>query len=357
MRFTAGWIMSVVFALTVGADSAAERAFAKEVGSMQKPAFTTKGVVISVADLSLHDWPERAHAAGLTTIALSPPPDLTGFLKSESGRGFLAKCRKLGLQVEYELHATSELLPRTLFAQHPEYFRMNDQGQRTPDANLCVSSEPALEIACGNAAAMCQVLQPATHRYFFWTDDNQPLCRCPQCRGYSDSEQALLLENRLLVAIRKIDPPARLAHLAYGKTWEPPRKVKPSPGIFLEFAPFHRNHCVPLSDPANHAILEALDANLKVFSAAEAQVLEYWIDVSMVSDWKQPAKQLELNPDLLRADLRTYAARGIRQVTSFAVFLDGDYAAKYGTALIEAYGRALSAPEDNQNDSVRPAAA
>jgi len=328
----------------------AARGDAKGVSGMRTLPFVTRGVVICVDDLSLKDWPERAEAAGLTTIALSPPPGLAEFLGSQAGRDFLATCRRLEVQVEYEFHAASELLPRNLFEQHPDYFRMDDEGKRTADANLCVSSEGALEIACTNAAAMCKLLRPLRHRYFFWTDDNQPMCRCPQCREYSDSEQALILENRLLAAIRKVDPQARLAHLAYGKTWDPPRKVKPSAGIFLEFAPFHRNHRVPLTDPANKAILDGLDANLKVFAAAEAQVLEYWTDVSMASDWKKPATKLDLNVDLLRDDLRTYAARGIRQVTSFAVFLDGAYAAKYGAGLIEEYGRGFQNKDEAEGE-------
>ena len=41
--------------------------------------------------------------------------DSSHALQSDAGQSFLAKCGQLGLQVEYELHAMKELLPRDLF--------------------------------------------------------------------------------------------------------------------------------------------------------------------------------------------------------------------------------------------------
>ena len=76
--------------------------------------FRTRGVVITPADLTLEDWPERARAAGLTTIALHPTPRVVlEFVRTERGQGFLDRCGRLGLQVEYELHAMADLLPRS----------------------------------------------------------------------------------------------------------------------------------------------------------------------------------------------------------------------------------------------------
>jgi hypothetical protein len=316
-------------------------AIAKEKPKM--PFFRTRGVVVSPDDLTLGDWPERASSAGLTVIALGAAPSgLIQFIKSDSGKGFLAKCRQLGLDVEYEMHAMFELLPRSLFTENPDFFRMDDDGKRTPDANLCVHSDEALEIVCDNAVVMCKALRPTTHRYFLWFDDGQPGCRCSKCREFSDSEQALIVENRMLAAIRGFDAKARLAHLAYTRTMSPPVKVKPIPGVFLEFAPFTRSYKASLRDPSNSRDLEALDANLKVFKAEDARILEYWLDVSLFSSWKKPAVKLDLDERILRDDLRAYAKRGIRSVTTFAVFIDKDYADRYGDPPIKQYGDALA---------------
>ena len=314
--------------------------------------FQTRGVVLVPSDLTLNDWPERAKKAGLTTIALHPTPaPVMAFIASEAGQAFLGKCRDLGLEVEYELHAMGELLPRDLFAKDPSMFRMKDDGQRAADTNLCMHSAAAIEIVTENAVKIARTLRPTTGRYFYWGDDNQPWCRCPKCKGLADSDQALLLENHLLDALRKADPRAQVAHLAYGNTLEPPKQVAPQPGIFLEFAPIQRRHDVPLAAanvPENKRNLELLDANLRVFPPHTAQVLEYWLDCSLFSNWKRPAVKIPWHPEVLKADLDIYGGRGIHHVTTFAVYVDADYLRMHGEPPIEEYGAALRAWPKNR---------
>jgi len=205
--------------------------------SAAQPFFQTRGVVVVVRDLQTLDWPARAQQAGLTTIATHIfPHEIAAYLQTESGQAFLADCRRRGLQVEHELHALSDLLPRELFAKDPAMFRMDEKGQRLPDCNLCVHSAAALAVVAENAVRYTRLLPSTTGRYFYWLDDGRPMCRCPQCRGLSDSDQALLVENRVLAAIRSVEPHATLAHLAYATTLAAPAQVQPDPGIFLEFA-------------------------------------------------------------------------------------------------------------------------
>ncbi|MDD4870301.1 MAG: DUF4838 domain-containing protein, partial [Kiritimatiellae bacterium] len=329
------------------------QAWAAEPAKTDKPcAFQTRGVVLTPSDLSL-DWPERAVKAGLTTIALHPFPGVVGkFIESPDGQTFLAKCARLGLNVEYELHAMGELLPRSFFAKEPECFRINDKGVRTPEGNLCVHSARALEIVSSNAVKIARQLKPTTGRYFFWGDDGKPWCRCQQCREYSDSDQALLLENHLVRELRRVDPRAQLAHLAYHNTIKPPTHVKPEPGVFLEFAPIYRRYDMPYvqQNKANDKdSCQALVENLKVFPVETAQVLEYWLDASKFSKWKRPSVKLPWRRDVLIADAEYYARLGVRHVTTFAVYVDADYIKLYGDAFeIQEYGDVLR----NQRTSV-----
>jgi hypothetical protein len=300
-------------------------------------------VVITPEDLTLGDWPERARRAGLTTIALHPfPGRVLDFIRTAPGQGFLQRCQDLGIGVEYELHAMRELLPRTLFARDKGLFRMNEAGERVADANLCVHSPAALDIAAESAVKFAGSLRPTTGRYFFWGDDGRSWCRCPRCQELSDSDQALVFENHLLKVLRRHDPRAQLAHLAYANTLLPPPKVRPEPGVFLEYAPIHRRYDLPYreqSGPKQPDPLSALDTNLERFPADGAQVLEYWLDVSRFSTWQRPAVKLPWRREVLAADLATYAARGIRQVTSFAVYVDEDYRRRFGEpAFLQEYG-------------------
>jgi hypothetical protein len=309
------------------------------------PTLATRGVVLIPEDLTLADWPERAKQAGLSTIGIhhqNSPSAVIRWVKSDVGLQFLARCRSLGIEVEYELHAMKELLPRDQFKKAPDLFRMNDKGERIPDANCCVHSDRGLEIIGENAVQIAKVLRPTTGRYFYWGDDGRPWCQCPKCRGLSPSEQALVVANRICKALRKSDPKAQVAHLAYHNTLQPPKQVEPVDGIFLEYAPIDRRYDIPYNQQDGRDALSALDANLEVFPRDTAQVLEYWLDVSRFSRWKRPGVKLPWRKDVFLADVETYRKRGMRHVTTFAAWIDADYRQRFGDLdFIGEYGAGL----------------
>ena len=314
--------------------------------------FRMRGAVLAVEDLETADWPQLAHENGINTLGTHITPDqVLRFWESERGRKFQADCSRYGILVEHELHAMSALLPRELFAEDSAMFRMDEQGRRTADFNCCASSARALDTIASRALYYARRLSPTNHRYYFWLDDGAPVCHCPRCANLSASEQALTIENRMLDSIRTFDPQAMLAHLAYYSSLEAPRKVSPREGIFLEFAPFQRRLDQPITDSlcevsgigCNARNLFYLKQNLEVFPAETAVVLDYWLDVSMASGWKKPAVELPWHGDVFRADLDTYARLGIRNITSFAVYMDSAYFQAYpATTCLKEYGDALA---------------
>lgn len=310
--------------------------------------FKTRGLVISVTDLTYDRWPEQAAASGLTTLGIHPFPEnalyeTVEYLESDLGQNFLKRCSELGLDVEYEIHALEHLLPRDLYDTNPKMFRMNEEGERVREINFCPSNANALEIISENTVKLCRRLRPTSGRYFLWSSDNYGWCRCAKCRDLTNSDQSLTTENTVLKAIHTIDPSASLAHLAYASTVNPPQNIKPDRGIFLEFAPIHRNHATPFKEQTEcEENMENLIANLKVFGADTAQILEYWMDVSLFSDWKRPAKPIIWSDEVFKADLQTYAELGIKHITSFACFLDKEYVQAYGDHLISRYGSIIS---------------
>ena len=244
-------------------------------GRGSRNAAATRGVVVSARDLSgAFDWPRLAHAAGLTTIATHiGPRDVMPFIMSGRGERFLDACARYGLQVEHELHAIDWLLPREMFASDPSFFRMNAKGERTPDSNCCPSNPFAIEVIACRAVEAARICRSTTGRHFFWMTDNGEKCNCRKCKGLSGAEQAVIVENAIVRALRaEIDPDATLAHLAYQFTMDPPRLVKPDPALFLEFAPIERwrakgmQRREPLADGGPW--LEKLDRLLEVFPSA-----------------------------------------------------------------------------------------
>lgn len=320
----------------------------------ETPLFQTRGVVLVVRDIETLEWPQRAKRAGLTTLGTHVfPHEIAAFLKTERGEQFVQECNELGVHVEHELHAMSDLLPRDLYGRDPAMFPMDEDGNRVRDFNLCVHSEMALEIVCENAVRYTGLLRSTTGRYFYWIDDGKPMCRCPKCRGLSDSDQSLLVENRMLGAIRQVEPRATLAHLVYSTTLSPPTQVKPAEGVFMEFAPISRVYDQPFGDrearmgspPSHGELLDCLDANLEVFGRETAQVLEYWLDLSRFSGWKRDnLLPLPWHREVFVDDVNTYASRGLRHVTTFAAWLDGDYVARFGDPPVGEYGEGLRAP-------------
>ena len=315
-------------------------------------SYRNNGILLFPADVdAVPEWPEIAAKAGLNTVGIHPGGGhLEGIIEgakdwimSDDGKNFLANCRKYGIEVEYEIHAIKELVPRDLFNKHPTVFRMDKNGIRQQQHNFCTHSRQALELLAKSVVEFARIATPSTGRYYFWIDDGFTMCHPDAGDIYSDSDQALMMENYLLRELRKYDPRATIAHLAYNNTLVPPKKIKPSAGVFLEFAPISRDYTTPYSKQRTNQKNQGwnhLEKNLKVFPANTAQVLEYWTDVSKWSGWKRPFKELPWNMTgkFLKEDIEFYRGLGIKHITSFGNGLDGYYKQKFGFDFLQQYG-------------------
>ncbi len=313
-----------------------------------------RGVIIHPHELS-ESWLKQAQVLQLNVLGLHPPggPDAASNLammledlRTQRMQRLLDQAQTMGLTIEYEMHAVSYLLPRSLFASHPDLFRMNEKGERTPDFNLCASSRQALESLAESAARLAALLPSASHRYYFWLDDvTQSSCHCPHCRDLTPSDQQLLCVHAMLDGIRSVDPKASLAYIAYLDALRPPKSVQPAPGVFLEYAPIKRRLDASLNDPRcaeNQHECAPLPALLQSFGRQGAQVLEYWLDNSLLSGWKLPPKPYKLQSDVLRSDVAYYRSLGFQSITSFACYLGAEYVALHGEPDLSDYGKVLS---------------
>lgn len=326
------------------------------VGCKPQSHYQMKGVILETEDITSVEWVKMAAENGINTIGTHKMPGsktsceaMIEFMQSEEGKAFLAECEKYGIDVEHQLHVMKELLPRNLFDEDPSMFRMNEEGERVADYNCCAHSEKGLDIIAKNAVEIAKLLPPTNHRYYFWLDDGKPVCHCPQCKEFSPSEQALIIENRIIGALREFDPQAQLAHLAYHNTVQAPRKVKPAEGLFLEFAPYFRSWEHPLTEldierrgMTHGENLTCLKENLEVFDVETAVVLEYWLDVSLFSRWKKPAVELPWRKDVFLSDIDTFAKMGVKNITTFAVMMDSEYFSKYSVEPVKEYGKGLN---------------
>lgn len=310
------------------------------------------GVVIDPLELD-ETWVRRVLEGGIGLLGLHPnpkdssPEGIAAWYREEKNLRLLESLRQAGVAIEWEVHALSWLLPRALFGTHPEYFRMNEEGQRTPDHNLCCSCEDALETLRQNAAVLAALMPSDTHRYHFWLDDvSRCRCCCPRCADLTAADQALTVYNAILEGIRRTDPQARQCYLAYHDANTVPVSVTPAEGLYLEYAPFLRDHRRPLADPdcpQNAAEIKSLPALLDRFGTRDAQALDYWLDNSLFSGWTKPPKEFHMAQDVLRQDAAYYRKLGFGWITTFACYLGKEYTDLYpepeDTVL---YGKILS---------------
>jgi hypothetical protein len=300
-------------------------------------------VLVHPSELSVK-WIDRMVACGIDTLGIHPEGGsdaaktlqrLLDLLETDEYRMLIDYAKDKGLKVEYEFHAMGYLLERGLFDGHPEYFRMNDQGKRISDLNLCVSSDEALGIVADKAEKLADQLYGCDEKYFFWLDDaSGGRCLCEKCRELSAADQQMIALNAIVKKLRKKRPGAMLSYLAYYDTLDLPKKVKPEEGIFLEYAPIDKWKAAP-SDPEAHAakVQRELDARrplIEFFGKEGSRVLEYWIDNSLFSGWKKPPKPLRCDGDRALSDLKHYKALGYQDVSTFGCFLGQDYEALYG---------------------------
>ena len=284
-------------------------------------------------------WIDRAKRLGYDTLALHPRggkrapetlAEMLEWLKTPEYRSLIDYAISSGLQIEYEFHAVGYLLPRSLFDAHPEYFRMNESGERTPDSNLCFSNPDAIKIVRERAAALAKELYRSTKNFYFWADDIRgSTCLCEKCRALSAPDKNLLLMNEIADAVRAEIPSANVACLAYQDTLGVPEKIKPHDGVFLEYAPIDRDTQKPVAeqDTSKNGDIPAL---LGFYGKKNSKVLEYWMDNSMFSNWQKPPKKYEPNKEVVAADVKYYASLGFECVSSFGCFLGDDYEALYG---------------------------
>ena len=264
-------------------------------------------------------------------------------LKTPEYRALIDYAKSRGLGIEYECHAAGYLMDKSLFADHPEYFRMNSEGERTPDWNFCVSNPDALSLFAKRAAELALALYGSGKDFYFWMDDGRGIhCNCPECRSLTPSDQQYIALRAALCEIRRHIPDARMAYLAYIDTIAPPTVSHSDSGLFLEYAPFEKYTARGEDREERIAREKAMIAPLlDYFGRAGAKVLEYWYDNSLYSRWKKPPARFVLNENAMVDDVREYREMGFSRASTFACFLGEDYEELYGEADIIPFARAF----------------
>ena len=298
-------------------------------------------------------WIDRLADGGITVLGIHPtggknaPQSLAALvelMKTPEYRARIDYARARGLEIEYEIHAAGYLIPKDLYGEHPEYFRVNEDGERVCDWNFCISNPEALDLFSDRAAELAVSLYGSSPNFYFWMDDggHHTRCHCPACRKLSASDQQLTAVNAMLRKIKKKIPEARMAYLAYQETILPPTCVSPEDGVFLEYAPFEKytakgENAAELIRREQEMTIPLMD----LFGRDSAKVLEYWYDNSLYSRWKKPPAKFTLDGETMKKEISQYRDLGFRSVATFACFLGADYEELHGAFDIGPFAEAV----------------
>jgi hypothetical protein len=223
------------------------------------------------------------------------------------GAAIRTAANERGMTLQFGGHYLPMLLPRKRFAEHPDWFPLR-QGVRDGRYNLCVSSAGARAELARNALAFFERFAGASV-YHAWADDIRGggWCECPACAELSPSDQALIATNLLAEVLSGVQPTARVAHLAYHDTVQPPRVTRPRANVTMLWAPRERCYAHAIDDercfrnsrdywPAYSGLLTLVDGDRD-----RVQLFEYYSDAILFKGLAPPHLLT------LPADARAYA--------------------------------------------------
>jgi len=319
---------------------------------MQKKNSFRKGIVLTPGDFEGVDWIKDMKNSGLNTLGLhsggGEAHDVVtslGFLGEQS---FRTELSNTGIDFEYEVHASANLLSRALFTEHPEYFPCTLRSEeRMIHGNWCTSEPEAMRLVAENAVKLAKGLPPSTNRFFFWGADAtaNDWCNCEKCAGLTPSDQSLKTSNMIAKRLKTDIPEAMVCFLAYHTTLQAPRIEKPEQNVFAEFAPYFRCYKHSICDSGcaiNRMHLKYLFDLLELFSPGKVHILEYWLDSTLFGFCCHPPHRSPFCRKIAEDDIRFYASLGIRSITTFAVRQNGEYRKVHGNREFLEYAEILS---------------
>lgn len=237
----------------------------------------------------------------------------------------LPLAKKVGLRMELGGHGFSKLLPRELFDEKPELFRMFQPddfgGRRMADSNLCVTNQKTKRIVQKNFRKKLTESKGA-YALHLWADDLPAggWCQCPSCRAFPPEDQATLAMRILADEAKSIGNDMKIPVLAYHDTMTPGPEVDVSDNMFLLFAPRERCYGHALDDSncqRNRFYLDALKQWMKKFDGIrDNHTFEYYFDQILFRGMHPYI------PEIIAGDMNAYEKHGIECHLSLQVASD-----------------------------------
>jgi len=218
------------------------------------------------------------------------------------------------------VHSLDALVPRDLYAEHPEYFPLIDGRRTNGYVQRCLSNPGVLKIATGRVrqwlkehpeATIISVSQNDTFNY----------CQCEPCKTLDDAEGSpaaslIRFVNAIAENIERDHPNVRIDTLAYQYSRKPPRTLRPRRNVIVRLCSIECCFAHPLetcSSPENKRFRDDIIAWQPV-----APLLYVWDYTPNFANYQQPFP----NFDALQPNVQFFVRHGVK-----GLFEQGNYSA------------------------------
>lgn len=121
------------------------------------------------------------------------------------------------------------LVPDSLFAEHPEYFALQEDGTRSTD-HICLSNPDVLDVTIESVRAAIEANTMDAKYVHIGQKDNANYCRCENCEALYEKHgglcaPTLIFTNKLADALDEDYPDFMFTFYAYLETAKPPQDL------------------------------------------------------------------------------------------------------------------------------------
>lgn len=121
------------------------------------------------------------------------------------------------------------LVPDSLFADHPEYFALQEDGTRSTD-HICLSNPDVLDVTIESVRAAIEANTMDAKYVHIGQKDNANYCRCENCEALYEKHgglcaPTLIFTNKLADALDEDYPDFMFTFYAYLETAKPPQDL------------------------------------------------------------------------------------------------------------------------------------
>jgi len=135
------------------------------------------------------------------------------------------------------VHTFTTLVPPSIyFDSHPEYFMLDEDGERSR-AQLCTTNPDVIQLVTQGVLNHLAT-HPDTEIVSVSKNDSERTCLCPNCKALDDAEgtemgSLLYLVNQVADAVAVEYPDVLISTLAYFGTTNPPLTVRPRDNVII----------------------------------------------------------------------------------------------------------------------------